>query len=109
MRYVDDSGNQIIIEGEPWIEEVFPNGEIEVPELKIRIVDKGEVAAGVVKEKVEQKKESNLVISSSVGKEQVDGPQGRLLIGGPASRLVLKRVRGKSMLWLFSKTRRRSL
>ena len=78
VRYVDDSGNQIIIEGEPWIEEVFPNGEIEVPELKIRIVDKGEVAAGVVKEKVEQKKESNLVISSSVGKEQVDGPQGRL-------------------------------
>ena len=95
VRYVDDSGNQIIIEGEPWIEEVFPNGEIEVPELKIRIVDKGEVAAGVVKEKVEQKKESNLVISSSVGKEQVDGPQGRLLIGGPASRLVLKRVRGQ--------------
>jgi len=80
-----------------FIQLVAPsNGVIEKPHLEVRIVDKSQVSAGVVKQYVNSFTGQGIVVSTDYGEELQSSPTGKVLIGGPASRLVARGVKGSS-------------
>jgi|TARA_R110000823_G_scaffold247013_2_gene370850 hypothetical protein len=69
------------------------NGVIKNPELKVRVVDKSVVEAGIVKGYVDEFKKTGVVSSSSIGTELQDASTGKVLIGGPATRTLIRSIR----------------
>lgn len=77
-----------------FIQLVAPNnGIIEKPHLEVRIVDKAQVSAGIVEQYVNSFKGQGIVVSTNYGEELQSAPTGKVLIGGPASRVVVKAVK----------------
>ena len=77
-----------------FIQLVAPNnGVIEKPHLEVRIVDKSQISAGVVEQYVNSFKGQGIVISTNYGEELQTAPTGKVLVGGPASRVVVKAVK----------------
>ena len=77
-----------------FIQLVAPNnGVIENPHLEVRIVDKSQVSSGVVKQYVNSFTGQGIVIATNYGEELQSSPTGKVLIGGPASRVVVKAVK----------------
>ena len=80
-----------------FIQLVAPNnGVIEKPHLEVRIADKSQVSAGVVKQYVNSFTGQGIVISTNYGEELQTSHTGKVLIGGPASRVVAKDVKDSS-------------
>jgi hypothetical protein len=80
-----------------FIQLVAPvNGILEKPHLEVRIVDKAQVSAGVVEAYVNSFKGDGIVVSTNYGEELQSSPTGKLLIGGPASRVLLKGVKNSA-------------
>ena len=80
-----------------FIQLVSPNnGVIDKPHLEVRIVDKSEVSAGIVEQYVNSFKGQGIVISTNYGEELQSSPTGRVLIGGPASDLVVRSIKNSS-------------
>ena len=69
------------------------NGVIKNPELKVRVVDKSVVESGIVESYVDEFKKTGVVTSSNIGFELQDAPTGKVLIGGPASRTLVRSIR----------------
>tara|TARA_R110000824_G_scaffold56351_3_gene154355 strand:- start:2596 stop:5331 length:2736 start_codon:yes stop_codon:yes gene_type:complete len=77
-----------------FIQLVSPsNGVIDNPHLEVRIVDKSQVSAGVVEQYVNSFKGQGIVVSTNYGEELQSSPTGKVLIGGPASRLVVRSIK----------------
>jgi hypothetical protein len=80
-----------------FIQLVAPkNGVIEKPHLEVRIVDKSQVSSGIVEEYVNSFKGQGIVVSTNYGEELQSSPTGKLLIGGPASDLVVRSIKNSS-------------
>ena len=80
-----------------FIQLVAPNnGVIENPHLEVRIADKSQVSSGVVQQYVNSFTGQGIVIATNYGEELQSSPTGKVLIGGPASRVLLKSVKGST-------------
>ena len=75
-------------------------GLIENPNIKIKAISKGaQPSAGVIRSLVNDFKERELLISSSIGQELTDDTTQKIVLGGPGSRLVTRDLANAFPIW----------
>jgi len=83
-----------------WQEGDDGGGIIKNPNIKVVAINKGaQPAPGVIRSLVNDFKERDLLMSSSIGQELQDDTTQKLIIGGPASRLVTRDVQLAFPIW----------
>jgi len=75
-------------------------GIIKNPNIKVRAINKGiQPSPGLIRSLVSDFKDRNIVMSSSVGQELTDDTTQKMVIGGPASRLVTRKIENSYPIW----------
>ena len=84
-----------------WEEGDDGGGLIKNPNIKVVAINKGaQPAPNVIRSLVNDFKEQEILMSSSIGQELQDDTTQKLIIGGPGSRLVTRSLAGSSWaLW----------
>ena len=87
-----------------WQEGDDGGGLITNPNIKVVAISKGaQPAPGVIRSLVDDFKEREILMSSSIGQELQDDTTQKLIIGGPASRLVTRFIEFAYPIWAKGK------
>ena len=88
----------VTLEGGPLEED--GGGLIADPVIKIKAISKGaQPNGGVIRSLVDDFKQREILISSSIGQELQDDTTQKLVIGGPGSRLVTRSILNAYPIW----------
>ena len=83
-----------------WREGDDGGGLIINPNIKVVAIDKtSQPSPGIIRSLVNDFKKEDILMSSSIGQELQDNTTQKLVIGGPASRLVTRQVSKSTAIW----------
>ena len=83
-----------------WEEGDDGGGLIKNPNIKVVAIDKtSQPSPGIIRSLVNDFKKQDILMSSSIGQELQDNTTQKLVIGGPASRLVTRQVGLSTAIW----------
>ena len=99
-KAVETTGLQDDELSELWQEGDDGGGIVTNPNIKVVAISKGEQPSpGIIRSLVNDFKDREILISSSIGQELQDDTTQKMIIGGPASRLVTRDVQLAFPIW----------